>query len=42
MKGFANAVRKKRAKKESYNAGMAQYGCKNKNKSGFVESLFGR
>ena len=42
MQGFADAVRKNRAQKDSYNACMAQYGWKDNNKSGFIESLFGR
>ena len=39
---FANSVRKNRAQKDSYNRCMAQYGWKNNNKSGLIESLFGR
>ena len=41
MQGFANTVRKNRAQKDSYNACMAQYGWKDNNKSGFIETLLG-
>jgi len=42
MQGFADTLERNRAKKDSYNSCMAQYGWKNNNKSNLIESLFGR
>jgi peptidoglycan hydrolase-like protein with peptidoglycan-binding domain len=41
MQGFADMLEQNRAKKDSYNACMAQYGWKDNNKSGFIETLLG-
>ena len=42
MQGFADMLAQNRSQKDSYNACMAQYGWKDNNKSGFIESLLGK